>query len=206
MKSYRKYFKAAIESNYPGCSGDLLNQIETKFDILKEDVRFAGTSRNLVDRRLAFTAYFLAFIAVLEKQDESYEAIRKVSLDIVLEYVRPKNRIQKFIKTLPVLLLRTRLGSVLIKALEKKVQDAVHPDGFVVKMITDKKETYGLGYGIDIMECGICKLFNKHGYSQYARILCEADEITSGLAGLKLIRAGTIANGASKCDFRWKVK
>jgi hypothetical protein len=81
-----------------------------------------------------------------------------------------------------------------------------HPDGFVVKMITDKKETYGLGYGIDIVECGICKLFNKHGYYQYARILCEVDELTSGLAGLKLIRAGTIANGASKCDFRWKVK
>ena len=89
---------------------------------------------------------------------------------------------------------------------EKKVKNAGHPDGFVVKIITDKKETYGLGYGIDIVECGICKLFNKHGYSSYARILCEVDEITSGLAGLELIRAGTIANGASKCDFRWKVK
>jgi len=206
MKGYRKYFKVALESNYPGRSGDLLNQIDTKFNILKEDVRFAGTSRNMVDRRLTFTAFFLAFIAILEKQGESYETIRKISLDIVLEYVRPKNAIQKFMKTLPVLLIRTRLGSALIKAFENKVKNAGHPDGFVVKIITDKKETYGLGYGIDIVECGICKLFTKHGYSQYARILCEVDEITSGLAGLKLIRAGTIANGASKCDFRWKVK
>ena len=34
-------------------------------------------------------------------------------------------------------------------------------------------------------------------------ILCEVDEITSALAGLKLVRTGTIANGAKKCDFRF---
>jgi hypothetical protein len=30
------------------------------------------------------------------------------------------------------------------------------------------------------------------------------DEITSSLAGLKLIRTGTIALGAKKCDFRYQ--
>ncbi|MBL7784508.1 MAG: L-2-amino-thiazoline-4-carboxylic acid hydrolase, partial [Chitinophagales bacterium] len=44
----------------------------------------------------------------------------------------------------------------------------------------------------------MCKLFQKHDYSKYASILCEVDEITSGLAGLQLIRTGTIANGAKK--------
>jgi hypothetical protein len=39
-----------------------------------------------------------------------------------------------------------------------------------------------LGYGVDILECGICKLFKKHGYEQYASILCEVDRVTSGLA------------------------
>lgn len=71
-------------------------------------------------------------------------------------------------------------------------------------LIQIKKETYGFGYGIDILDCGICKLFSKHNYSKYAAILCEVDEITSALAGLKLIRSGTIANGAKKCDFRFR--
>ncbi|MDB5014511.1 MAG: hypothetical protein JWQ25_2713, partial [Daejeonella sp.] len=51
---------------------------------------------------------------------------------------------------------------------------------------------------------GICKLFNKHNYQKYSAILCEVDEITSALAGLELIRKGTIARGATKCDFRFK--
>ncbi|WP_373549566.1 L-2-amino-thiazoline-4-carboxylic acid hydrolase [Haliscomenobacter sp.] len=79
-----------------------------------------------------------------------------------------------------------------------------HPDGFLANIITDKAETYGFGYGVDILECGICKLFKKHNYQRYASILCEVDEITSKLAGLQLIRSGTIANGAKKCDFRYK--
>ena len=74
----------------------------------------------------------------------------------------------------------------------------------MASIIRGKDETYGLGYGIDIVECGICKLFQKHNYQQYASILCEVDEITSSLAGLQLIRTGTIASGASKCDFRFK--
>ncbi|MFI5156145.1 MAG: L-2-amino-thiazoline-4-carboxylic acid hydrolase [Chitinophagales bacterium] len=39
---------------------------------------------------------------------------------------------------------------------------------------------------------------------KYASILCEVDKVTSGLAGLDLIRTGTIALGAKKCDFRFK--
>ena len=55
----------------------------------------------------------------------------------------------------------------------------------------------------DILECGICKIFARHGFSKYAFLLCEVDYITSALAGLQLVRMGTIANGAEKCDFRF---
>ena len=205
MKNFERYFRQFIHVHYPQDAANLISDIAKEFNTIKADVDFASSSQNLVDRRLLFTSYFLAFIKVLEKRGESYETIRKISLQIVNEYVRPKNRFQKFLKVLPVALLKTQMGIVLVKAFARRVSNLGHPEGFVVKVITDKNETYGLGYGIDILECGICKLFNKHGYSKYAGILCEVDEITSGLAGLQLVRSGTIANGASKCDFRWKV-
>jgi hypothetical protein len=47
--------------------------------------------------------------------------------------------------------------------------------------------------------------FLKKGhYEKYASILCEVDELTSNMAGLQLIRTGTIALGAKKCNFRYK--
>jgi hypothetical protein len=90
--------------------------------------------------------------------------------------------------------------------LDKKINAKGHPEGFLAKVITDKNETYGLGYGIDILECGICKLFVKNSAQKYTSILCEVDRITSTLAGLDLVRSGTLAGGAEKCDFRFKLK
>jgi hypothetical protein len=204
MKQFKKYFAASLNANYPDSSEQLLTKIDKEFDSLMPDVRFAISSSNPIDRRLIFCAYFLALIKVLDNSGESFEKIRMISLDIVKEYVRPKNGFQRFLKKLPPRLIKFKVFNALLKYLAKKVSKKGHVDGFAAKMIFDKKETYGFGYGVDILECGICKLFNKHGYNKYAPILCEVDEVTSSLAGLKLIRRGTIANGATKCDFRWE--
>ena len=79
-----------------------------------------------------------------------------------------------------------------------------HPGGFRAAILSNKAETLGFGYGINMLGCGICKLFSKHGYERFSPVLCEVDYLTSDLAGLKLVRTGTIANGAAMCDFRFE--
>ncbi len=204
MARYRKYFKAVIRIKYPLDSEYIIGEIENHYKIISLDTRFAATSGNPIDKRLDFCAYFLALIKTLDSRNESYETIRKICLEIVIDYVKPKNGIHRLLKRLPAKLVNTWLANVLLKSLNEKVSKNSHPDGFIANIITDKEQTYGLGYGIDILECGICKLFSKHNFQKYSSILCEVDEVTSGLAGLKLIRTGTIALGATKCDFRFK--
>lgn len=157
-----------------------------------------------MDRRLEIAAYFLATIMELEKRGESYDSIRHTLLEIAQAYVRPKNTLHQAFKKLPAYLITTRLGKFVIRQMEKRVGQYSHPDGFSVRVITKKEETLGFGYGIDILECGICKLFTRFQMEKYTSLLCEVDYITSSLAGLTLIRSGTIALGASKCDFRFQ--
>jgi len=204
MAGYKKFFVNAVTKAYPGKAVALMAAVEEHNSIIAADTSFAKTSANPVDRRLDFSAYFLALIKVLDEEGERYENIRTVCLDVVLNYVQPKNKLHAMLKRLPPMLLRTPLGSVITKAFNKKVSRNANPAGFIANVITSKQETYGFGYGIDIIECGICKLFKKHNYLKYATILCEVDEVTSNLAGLTLIRTGTIATGAKKCDFRYK--
>jgi hypothetical protein len=204
MAPYKPYFARAIARHYPGRSTGLLTAIDAHYARIAEDTRFAAASPNPIDRRLDFSAYFLALIQTLDEGGESYQTIRALCLEIVGEYVRPKNRVQVLLKRLPARLIGTRLGAALLKVFAAKVARRAPPDGFAARVLTDKEETLGLGYGFDILECGICKLFHKHRYARYAAILCEVDEITSGLAGLQLVRTSTIALGAAKCDFRFK--
>jgi hypothetical protein len=203
MADYRKYFVAASRKHYPDTFDAMVAETDRHYKLISVDTKFAVTSKNPIDKRLDFCAYFLAFIKTLDSRGEEFEAIRKICQEVVTEYVRPKNKFQKMLKQLPAKLIDTWLAKIFLKEFQKRVSRK-NESGFVANIITDKNETFGLGYGIDILECGICKLFHKRHANQYASILCEVDEVTSGLAGLTLIRKGTIANGANKCDFRWK--
>jgi hypothetical protein len=204
--NYRKYFVAAIKKNFPGHSDAIITKTDVHYKIISADTSFAARSANPIDKRLDFSTYFLALIKTLDEQGEKFETTRKICLEIVIEYVRPKNKLQQLLKKLPVKLINTKLATFFFKAFNERVSKNSNPGGFIANIITDKKETLGLGYGVDILECGICKLFKKHNYQKYSSILCEVDHITSDLAGLKLVRNGTIALGAQKCDFRWERK
>ena len=204
MSDYKGFFNRAIKEYYPGIAGQLIKELEQNYAATSKDTTFALKSKNPIDKRLDFSAYFLALIATLDKRGESFQQIREICLKITTDYVQPRNQFHAWIKKLIPKLTHTWVGQKLIKKFHDRVSVNENPEGFIANIITDNKETYGLGYGVDIIECGICKLFRKHNYYPYASILCEVDEITSGLAGLQLIRTGTIANGAKKCDFRFK--
>lgn len=203
MKQYRKYFRQALQNHFPGQVDSLVAEVESNFQTISQDTRFARRSKNPIDRRLDMAAYFLALIKVLDERGEAYGRIHQICHEVAIDFVRPKNRWQAWLKKLPPKLIGTQFANVLLRILNKKFSTSAHPDGFIANIITAKEETYGFGYGFDIIECGICKLFKKHHYEQYVPILCEVDKITSGLAGLKLIRTSTIGYGAKTCDFRF---
>ncbi|RKN80036.1 hypothetical protein D7Z94_17490 [Ulvibacterium marinum] len=191
---------------FPELYDSILQDTENRYWQISKDTNFSKKSTNPLDKRLDLMAYFLATILTLREKRFDFQTIKSVCMEIALEFVRPKNGLQKWLKKLPPKLIDTQLSHLFLKRMHKKISRKGHEDGFRAELITDKKETYGLGYGIDILECGICKLFSKYKAREYTPILCEVDKITSNLAGLELIRKGTIANGADKCDFRFKKK
>jgi hypothetical protein len=201
---FRKFFVKAIEKKFPDSASALVKELDERCKALSVDTKFAYRSTNPIDRRLDFTACLLALIQTLESKNQSYEQIKAVCLEITCDYVSPKNAFQKWMKRLPAKFVGKSYARHLIKILHNKISVKGNPDGFRAEIITDRNQTYNLGYGVDILECGICKLFQKHDAAKYASILCEVDKVTSNLAGLELIRSSTIAYGAEKCDFRFR--
>ncbi|MFT0715943.1 L-2-amino-thiazoline-4-carboxylic acid hydrolase [Flagellimonas lutimaris] len=203
---YKKYFRTVLAQKFPDAHTSLLQDMDERYLTVSKDTQFSKTSTNPLDKRLDLMAYFLSTILTLEANKVGVNQVREVCMAIAKEYVRPKTKLQAWFKKLPSKLIPFPLTSIFLKIMDKKVHKKDHQDGFLAKLVTGKDETYGFGYGIDILECGICILFRKHQAEKYVSILCEVDKITSSLAGLELIRQGTIANGAKKCDFRFRKK
>lgn len=194
----RDYFRREWDRQYPGEWA----AVEARHAVIAPDVAFARESANPMDRRLVFCAWFLATIQVLEGRGETFDLIREFCLGVTVEYVRPKSAWRRWLKGLPGMLLRAPVVGLFTGLLRRKVGRKGHADGFLVQIVTEP----GVAFGFDIMECGIVKLFRKHGAERYVAILCEVDELTSSMAGLTLRREGTIALGAARCDFRFGIR
>lgn len=204
MRSIKRHIVLSVLHHYPERSGAILTAMHRHFETISPDIAFAATSTNPLDKRMEVCAWILALIKTLDASGASYEEIRKVCQDIATTYVQPKNRLHRVLKKLPARFAGLWLANYLFRRLGHKVSKRSHPHGFSAVIHTDPAMTHGLGFGFDILECGICKLFHRHGLDRFTPILCEVDEITSGMAGLKLIRSSTIALGAHHCDFRYE--
>lgn len=75
-----------------------------------------------------------------------------------------------------------------------------YENDWVVNILPGNDE-YDLGY--DYHECGICKLCQDEGCPELAVYLCRMDYVLADIMNMKLVRTGTIAEGASCCDFRY---
>jgi predicted ArsR family transcriptional regulator len=59
-------------------------------------------------------------------------------------------------------------------------------------------------YGVDYIECASCKFLEAEGALELAPYVCAVDKPASELLGWGLTRTMTLADGADKCDFRFK--
>jgi hypothetical protein len=65
----------------------------------------------------------------------------------------------------------------------------------------DRKDS---DWGMNVKSCAICSLFAQHDAMDLVPYMCATDDVESDLDSQGLRRSGTIALGASQCDFRYK--
>jgi hypothetical protein len=81
-------------------------------------------------------------------------------------------------------------------------QQRPYPDGWVAVFVEGDGKTFD--YGVDYLECGICKFLASQGAPELAPYLCVADIHYSEAFGWGLQRTQTLAEGHGRCDFRFK--
>jgi hypothetical protein len=77
-----------------------------------------------------------------------------------------------------------------------------YPDDYVYDFVEGDGKSFD--YGVDYLECASCKFLAKQGAPELAPYLCPADILYSEALGWGLLRTMTLAEGAEKCDFRFK--
>jgi hypothetical protein len=95
---------------------------------------------------------------------------------------------------------RFYLGDLRKRAAESHLRQ--YPDDYVYNFVEGDGTTFD--YGVDYLECASCKFLAKQGAPELAPYLCPVDILYSDALGWGLMRTQTLAEGAPKCDFRFK--
>ena len=145
------------------------------------------------------TGWFLAMYRVLQQHGGTVEEAGQLVYDASLAYLQAvpgfARRFLGFMSFSP----------RYMKRLEKRAAESQ-----VRKYVGDYVFTYVEGdgisfdYGVDYTECASCKFLRAQGAFEVAPYLCAADQLYSELLGWGLVRTMTLAEGAEKCDFRFK--
>ncbi len=80
-------------------------------------------------------------------------------------------------------------------------QTAGDPREFVFEALDGDAES---DRGMNVTSCAICHLFSKHDAMDLVPYMCAYDDVVSDARSQGLRRTGTIALGATHCDFRFR--
>lgn len=176
----------------------LLAEARREFEDLIPQLPYVGGIQPFTEF-VVFTGMFLALYRVskgrgktIEQTGEmifkSGEAFLKFFPSFLLRQLIPVNFSRRYID-------RIRKGAV-------ESQERRYPDGNVLSFVEGDGRNFD--YGVDYLECASCKFFAKQGASEIAPYLCPVDILYSEALGWGLTRTMTLAEGAPKCDFRFK--
>jgi hypothetical protein len=161
---------------------------------------YIGGRANPLTENLVVSGWFLSLFRAWVAAGHQEAALGAVTLSVARAMFARRPKLAGVVQGA---LARTPLVQVFFRRLAAQSQQRAHPADFLVEHVPASPGGE-FDFGFNFRECGICKLFQAEGAGQLTRHMCQIDYIGSALNGLTLTRTGTIAEGASHCDFRFK--
>ena len=194
-----KVMKNVLQEHYNKSETEkLIMNARDEYETLIPHLPYIGGKDNIHDFNLIGSAWMLALIRTLEKEDVSVRDIGKILYDTLEEYFESMPGAMKW------LFRRTFFsksgGKRWIRNAEKS-QARKYPGDWVFEYVKGDGETFD--FGLNYTECGISKFYKQQGAEKYIPYMCLGDYPMCKTLGIGLKRTQTIGNGDSLCDFRF---
>lgn len=160
---------------------------------------YVGGKKNPWTTALIQCTGFLALYTALKTHGKTVEDAGKIFYEMV------ETQLRSYPKLLRRVIGRWNFTKYNLNKVKKQAAESqrrLYPGDWVLSFVQgDGKE---FDFGVDVTECAICKFFHIKGADELTPFLCQGDFAMSKALGLGLVRTMTIAEGAEKCDFRYK--
>ena len=177
----------------------IIQESRQEFERLIREIPYIGGKANNLTQDLIDCTMLLALYQVLKRVGFRIEEIGKIVIEIEQRRVQSYPR---FVLRLLGKVIHSPLGKNRLKKVSDKSQEHRYPGGWVSVYIDGDGEEFD--FGIDYLECGLCKFFHQQGADEFTPYLCQFDYVQQRAMLTGFSRSMTLAEGAERCDFRWK--
>jgi hypothetical protein len=194
-----KHVKVVLESRYgEGFASMVIPEIRQEYEVLIPQVPYIGDKRPFTQWLLA-TAQFLAMYRVFKRHSKSVEEDGRIGYEVSDRMLNayPRFLLRFFGRTM---FSKKRLGNARMYAEES--QKRKYLGAYVFRFVVGDNENFD--FGIDYTECASQKFLAAQHALELAPYICATDILQSERFGWGLTRTMILAEGAEKCDFRFK--
>ena len=177
----------------------IIQETRQEFERLIPEIPYIGGKANNLTQDLIDCTMLLALYQVLKREGFRIEEIGKIVIEMEQKRVHSYPR---FVLKLLGKVIHSPLGKNRLKKAADKSQEGRYPGGWVSVYIEGDGEEFD--FGIDYLECGLCKFYQQQGADEFTPYLCQFDYVQQSAMRAGFFRSMTLAEGAERCDFRWK--
>jgi hypothetical protein len=195
------FFRRALSTRFSKDEVErIIQQMQDEFRAMLPRLPYIGGKQNTLTTNLVACSWFLALYRVLQPRGLSDDEIGDLVYRVAEEWVKSSPR---WLGQVQGLLVKTPLLRMIFGRISRQSQQRKYPGDFVVHFVPGDGRNFD--FGLDFTGCAIHKFFQAEQAGHFAKYMCRIDYLTTSYKGIELIRTGTIANGADKCDFRYRL-
>jgi hypothetical protein len=176
----------------------LVKETHQEYESLIPELPYLGGQQPFTQFLIA-SAWYLAFYRVLKANGKTVEETGEIIYQITKAYLESMPWfLRRFMG-------RMNFSQRSLRKIQKKAeesQERQYPGNYVFNYVKGDNENFD--YGVDYIECAVCKFLEKQNAHELAPFICPVDILYSDILGWGLIRTKTLAEGKNKCDFRFK--
>jgi hypothetical protein len=176
----------------------MLQEAQQEYETLIPQLPYVGGMQPFT-QFLISTAWYLAMYRVLQRRGEPVEEVG------TLIYQASEAYLQAYPAFLRRILGHRTFSRRYLRQLQKgaaESQERRYPGNYVYSYVESDGETFD--FGVDYIECAVVKFLKDQGAPELAPYICPTDILYSESLGWGLMRTMTLAEGADRCDFRFK--
>lgn len=173
-------------------AGGIIQDAQQILEALLCEIPYIGGDENPMTRHLIRSTTSLALFKAMKARGKSADETGKVVYDAVVESVRHMPP-------------RTPPDSAEIAVYRERATRSRarrYPGDWVYRFI--QGDGVEFEYGYDFYECGTQKLYHAENADEFLPFYCYLDFVTFRTTGWSFQRSMTLAEGHTKCDFRYR--